>query len=251
MDEAYEKIIDFIKNNYKKMILPIIIILVYIIGFLFLYYKINNNASDDNNNSVAIEKVANDEVNEEEIITDIYIDVKGSVINPGVYKLNNNSRVIDAITAAGGISEDANTRFINLSKKVNDGDVILIYSNKEKEESKKENIIYVETPCICEEVENSACYIEEENNSSNNTSNNQISNNTSNEQTSNTISNKININTASIEELTTLSGIGEAKAKAIIEYREVNGLFKNIEDLVNVSGISETLFSKIKESITV
>jgi len=197
--------------------------------------------------SINAEVINSNESDEEEIVSDVYIDVKGSVVNPGVYKLNSDSRVIDAISAAGGVSEGANTRFINLSKKVNDGDVIVVYSNKEIEEATKENIIYVETPCICEEVENNACYVEEDNYSKENESETLTNNSSDN---TNTIE-KININTASIEELTTLSGIGEAKAKAIIEYREENGLFKTIEDLVNVSGISETLFSKIKENITV
>ena len=62
---------------------------------------------------------------------------------------------------------------------------------------------------------------------------------------------KININTASVQELDTLNGIGEAKAKAIFEYRNSNGNFSKIEDIMNVSGISETLFEKIKAFITV
>lgn len=62
--------------------------------------------------------------------------------------------------------------------------------------------------------------------------------------------NKVNINTATKEELMTLSGIGEAKAQAIIDYRITNGNFSSIEDLLNVNGISETLFNTIKEFIT-
>ena len=62
---------------------------------------------------------------------------------------------------------------------------------------------------------------------------------------------KININTATSEELQSLSGIGESKAKAIIEYRNTNGPFNSIEEIINVSGISENLFAKIKENITV
>ena len=62
---------------------------------------------------------------------------------------------------------------------------------------------------------------------------------------------KININTATIDELKTLTGIGDAKAKAIIEYRNKNGLFSNIEDIKKVNGISESVYAKIKENITV
>lgn len=63
--------------------------------------------------------------------------------------------------------------------------------------------------------------------------------------------NIININTANAEQLTSLTGIGEAKAKAIIEYRNVNGAFKSIDDIMEVSGIGESVFVKIKDHITI
>ena len=68
---------------------------------------------------------------------------------------------------------------------------------------------------------------------------------------SSTSTEKININTATLEELQTLSGIGESKAKAIIEYREENGNFSKPEDILNVSGIGESVYEKIKDNITV
>ena len=171
-------------------------------------------------NTQIVEEVKNDY---------IYVDVKGSVSNPGVYKLEYNSRVIDAIKASGGITEEANTRFINLSKQLDDGDVIVVYSKKEINDAKNDNVVYVDTPCICEEVKNDACYKEEVTKTDG----------------------KININTASLEELKTLSGIGDAKASAIIEYRNNNGNFKSIDEIKNVSGISETVYSRIKENITI
>ena len=85
--------------------------------------------------------------------------------------------------------------------------------------------------------------------SSYNVVNENDSNNTSDNQTNS--SNKININTATADELDTLPGIGEKKAAAIIEYRETKGLFRNIEDIKNVSGIGDGIFSKISEYITV
>ena len=122
--------------------------------------------------------------------------------------------------------EEANTRFINLSKALNDGDVVMVYSNNEINEAKKDNIVYIETPCICEEVKNDACYKEE------------------------TKDGKVNINNASLDELKKLDGIGDAKAKAIIEYRNNTSKFKTIEDIKKVDGISESLYNKIKENIT-
>ena len=209
------------KINYKKLIFPTIIILIYVGGFVYLLNTINNKKEVHHETEI-VEKVGKEE--------SIYVDIKGSVAKPGVYKLNNGSRVVDAISVAGGTNKDANTRFINLSKLLNDGDVIVVYSNKEIEQAKKDNVIYVETPCVCEEVKNDACYKDD--------------------GTKESVG-KININSASLDELKTLNGIGDAKAKAIIEYRTKNGKFKSIDELKNVSGISETIFSKIKENITV
>ena len=219
-----EDFIEYLSNvfedfNFKKLIFPTIMILLYTAGFVYLLTIINKK---DNTPQIA-NTIKKEEIKE----TEIYVDIKGSVKNPGVYKLKSNSRVVDAVEAAGGILKDANTRFINLSKSLSDGDVIVVYSNSEIEQAKKDNIVYIETPCICEEIKNDACIKEEQN------------------------SGKVNINTASIEELKTISGIGDAKASAIIEYRNNNGRFKNIEELKNISGISESIFNKIKDFITV
>ena len=224
MEDFFElmsnKLEDF---DFKKLIFPTILLLVYIAGFVYFLTVIKNINNKIDKKTETIEVL--NEIKEDYI----YVDVKGSVSNPGVYKLEYNSRVIDAIKASGGITEEANTRFINLSKQLNDGDVVMVYSKKEIDDAKKENIVYVKEPCVCEEVKNDACYKEE------------VSN----------IDGKININTASLEELKTLSGIGDAKANAIIEYRNKHGNFKNVDELKNVSGISETIFINIKENITI
>ena len=208
--------------DYKRLIFPTILLLLYIAGFTYLFTIINKKEPKE------VKEISNNyEIKTEE---DIYIDIKGSVLNPGVYKLKSNSRVVDAIEKSGGLAKDANTRFLNLSKKLNDGDVIVVYSNSEIKNAQKQEIIYVETPCVCEEVKNDACYKEENTQSK---------------------SSKININTATIEDFKTLNGIGDAKAKAIIEYRTKNVNFKSIDELLNVNGISENVFSKIKENITI
>lgn len=224
MDDFLEYLSNKLEDfDFKKLIFPTIIILLYVGGFVYLLTIIKKDNKEVVNNNISL-------VDENKEIDEIYIDIKGSVANPGVYKLDSNSRVTDAIEASGGITSDANTRFINLSKKLNDGDVIVVYSNKEIKDAQKENIVYIETPCVCEEVKNDACYKEEKG----------VVNN-----------GKININTATIDELKTLTGIGDAKAKAIIEYRNKNGLFSNIEDIKKVNGISESVYAKIKENITV
>ena len=221
MEDFLEYLSNVFENyDFRKLIFPTVIILLYIIGFVYLFTLIHNNKVNNN-----IKVTSNDDNKKSSEF--IYVDVKGSVETPGVYKLNSDSRVVDAIEASGGITEDANTRFINLSKLLNDGDVVVVYSNTEIENAKKDNIIYIDTPCVCEEVKNDACYKEDSS------------------------SGKVNINTANFDELKSLDGIGDAKANAIIKYRTENGNFKSIEDINNVSGISESLYSKIKENITV
>ncbi len=226
-----DEIEDFLENlNIKKYLFNIIIIILFCLLSYFVIYRLNNiNKKIDN--KVVLNKQEKEE-NKNYSVEYVIVDIKGEVTTPGVYELIKGSRVIDVINEAQGLTSNANTRYINLSKILEDGDAIVIYSNDEIENASKEEKIEVTTPCVCEDV-NSAC----------------IENNT-NKETSQT-NGKININTATQEELTSLSGIGEAKAKSIIKYREENGNFKSIEDIMKVSGISENLFAKIKENITV
>ncbi len=244
MEEFRYKLLNYLKTiNYKKFIMPSFLLLINLTSFMFLFTMINRKEEKIESNSKItydapvieeIEKTDEETQVQEEIQESnecsndneekIFVDIKGSVKTPGVYELNINSRVIDAIKASGGLNKDANTSYINLSKKLEDGDVIIIYSNKEIEEAEKQDNI-IEVPCDCSNIKNE----------------------TNEEETSNS---KININTASLEELQTLNGIGESKAALIIEYRTSNGKFKSIEELKNVKGISEKIFSKIKENIT-
>ena len=226
-----DEIEDFLENlNIKKYLFNIIIIILFCLLSYFVIYRLNNiNKKIDN--KVVLNKQEKEE-NKNDSVEYVIVDIKGEVTTPGVYELIKGSRVIDVINEAQGLTSNANTRYINLSKILEDGDAIVIYSNDEIEKASKEEKIEVTTPCVCEDV-NSAC----------------IENNTNKE--TNQTNRKININTATQEELTSLNGIGEAKAKSIIKYREENGNFKSIEDITKVSGISENLFAKIKENITV
>lgn len=165
----------------------------------------------------------------------ISVDIKGEIQKPGIYSLPENSRIIDVITKAGGLTENANTTVINLSKKIIDEMVIIIYSNEQVEkfkETKEEEKIIISN-CIKpteDALTNSACI------------NTEISESPINES-------KISINIATKEELMQIPGIGESKANEIIKYRQKNGQFENIEDIKNVQGIGESLFAKIKDYI--
>lgn len=158
------------------------------------------------------------------------IDIKGEIQNPGVYELTNENNVIDAINMAGGLTKQSDTSNINLSKKLTDEMVIIIYSKEEiKNMTEKEKITCppCNNACINESDEKGKLEIKEENNE------------------------LININEATKEELQKLNGIGESKAEAIIEYREKVGKFEKIEDIKNVPGIGEAAFEKIKNNIKV
>ncbi|MBQ3307127.1 MAG: helix-hairpin-helix domain-containing protein [Bacilli bacterium] len=161
------------------------------------------------------------------------VDIKGEVVLPGIYSLEEGSRVIDVITLAGGLTENADTSVVNLSKKTFDEMVIIIYSHEQVSNFYETKRMEKEVVDSCRQVDenalkNDACICSEEISSS-----------------------KININTASKEELMELPGIGDAKAQDIIQYREEHGPFQSIEDVQNVSGIGESLYSKIQENITV
>lgn len=145
----------------------------------------------------------------------IWVHVDGAVASPGVYCIAEGARVNDAVTAAGGLSEGADTSTVNLASVVMDGSKVHIPSSDELGSGAGD-----ESGAGSQEV-------------------------------SATGSGIVNINTATSEELQTLSGVGEATAAAIIEDRESNGLFSSPEDLMRVSGIGEKKFAKIRERICV
>ena len=225
-----EQLICFInKNKY------IFIVCVLILGLISVFL-INSNHHDEE----VITEVS--EINMEESNNDyntIKINIKGAVVQPGVYEIPKNSRVEDAIFSAGGLIDNADTSIINLSRKLSDESVVIIYTVDEVKKIKQGNVIiqYIENECNCPEYQNSAC----------------IDPDTliNNDNDSESISGKISLNKATIEQLQTLSGIGKAKAEAIIEYRSINGGFKNIEEIKKVKGIGDAVFEKIKNDITI
>lgn len=252
---------DLVKQFSKKYFLPIFICLmlisiltldVYHIFFQDKTFKnleetisllkkeennleINNNSDTSKDNSSS--KQASLEENKENKVAKYYIDIKGFVKKPGVYEVTADNIVNDCIKLAGGLLKNADTTTINLSKKVSSEMVIYI--------PKKEEVIKTTTNTTVtkdQEIPNDAVV------SDNNKSNSSISKDNNTQTPNRTL---VNINTATIQELTTLSGIGDAKAQDIIDYRTLNGNFKTIEDIKNVSGIGEALYAKIKDYITV
>ena len=139
----------------------------------------------------------------------IFVDIKGAVKKPGIYQMKVGDRVKDALDAAGGLTEEADSQKVNLAKRLEDQMAIVV-------------------PKVGEEAEEIPAGA------------------TSKEEAK---EGKVNINTATVEELKTLKGVGEKKAEAIIEYRKKNGSFKTKEDLMKVRGIGKKLFESFEERI--
>jgi competence protein ComEA len=142
----------------------------------------------------------------------LIIDIKGEVAKPGVYELKQGSRVIDVIEMAGGILQEGESKALNLARPLRDGEAIYV-PNQSEWVNQAPQIVY------------------------------------SNALHSREIS--ININTADANQLSTLSGIGPSKAEAILAYREENGPFKTIEELMKVAGIGPKTFEKFKDKVVV
>ena len=215
----------FIKKHKGKIFIIIFII--------FTAYTVIDTYSlkepKEEKKEVTIKKQAKED--KETVSQKVLIDVKGEVNTPGVYELTVDNTVIDAIKKAGGLTSQSDTSNINLSKKLEDEMVIIVYSKEEIKEMNKE----IECPpCndVCVTKEDEKALLEEK-------------------ETEEKITGKVNLNEADIEALQTLDGIGEIKAKAIIDYRDKNGPFKQIEDIKNVSGIGDSVYEKIKDNITV
>lgn len=211
-------------NNKKKIIIILILLVILFLGLYYVFIYQNDSNEEISNNDLV------KELEEENISSDYVVDIKGRVSKPGVYsfKESDNARIYNLIEKAGGLLKDADTSTINLSKKLEDEMIIVIYSKSEIDNYVKTTNDLENKLAICEaKIKNDACI--------------------TSEKTNNT---KININEASALELQNLNGIGKSKAEAIIEYRKKTK-FKSINDIMNVEGIGESLFASIKENITV
>ena len=230
-------------KKYKCFITIILIVLMIMLGIII---KINLNKNKELNIDNEIFSYETEKEVKEGTF-EYKVDIKGAIANPGVYIGNDNTRVIDVIDMAGGLLENSDITVINLSKKVFDEMVIIIYTKEEVEkmlngeEINYDNII-TDKEILFPDIKNDAI-IEEETNTSNNES---VKEESKTEEIS-----IVNINTASIEELDSLPRIGPSKAQNIIDYRNVNGKFGSIEEILNVNGIGTAIYEQIKTYITV
>lgn len=206
-----------------KAKLKYIVVAVLILVVVAIYLVITQKSSN-----VVVAEEVDSKVKEEikDTSESVYVDIKGSVKKPGVYKVDKTSIVNDVIKLAGGFTKNAYTKNINLSKHVSDEMVIYVFSKKDFTTTTEKNEVSFTT----EVINYDNCI-------------------TTTKKTT-TKSDIVNINTASKEELMSISGIGASKADLIIAYR-LEHKFSKIEDIMNVSGIGESLFEKIKKYITV
>lgn len=196
-------------KKYKNYIL--IIVAVIFAGLVYLCMPDEQTDEVTTNSATTTDvKADTEQVNDESKY--VYIDIKGAVRSPGVYKLPLDARVQDVVKTAGGLTEEADSSKLNLAEKLKDEMSIYVYKKGEQGSETSSS---------------------------------------GGEQAGETAEEKININTASTSDLQTVPGIGESKATAIIEYREKEGLFQTIEDLQNVTGIGEKTIEKLKEYLDV
>ncbi len=155
------------------------------------------------------------EIPQEEREPALIIHICGAVERPGVYELPGGSRIYQAIEEAGGFTDEADRDYLNQAKGLEDGIRLYVPTREETSQDGWTG-------------EEAAVGTGQENRSG-----------------------LVNINTADEKELCTLAGIGSSKAKSIIAYREANGRYEKIEDVMKVEGIKQGLFAKIRDSITV
>lgn len=203
------------KNNFLKGVLlgTLIVVLLCSCGKGTASYLSESQSLEDEDDTKVSEETEDSHKVENSEAKMLYIYVCGYVNKPGVYTLSEGSRVFDLFALAGGLTENAATDYWNQARLLTDGEMIYVPS---KEEAK------------------------------NHTHDGETSNIIENDK-----SNKVNINTAKKEELMTLPGIGETKALAIITYRQENGPFSSVEELKEVEGIKEAVFSKLKDLIEI
>lgn len=165
--------------------------------------------SKDSSSEKEVKKEEKDESPEQDLIT---VDVKGAVKSPGIYDLPVGSRVHDAVQKAGGLTDEADGKSLNLAQKVSDE--ALVYVPTKGEEAASQQAATGATPSSSKEK-------------------------------------KVNLNKASLEELKQVKGLGGKRAQDIIDHREANGKFKSVDELKKVSGIGAKTIEKLKDYVTV
>ncbi|WP_130806571.1 helix-hairpin-helix domain-containing protein [Senegalia massiliensis] len=198
------------------VILILVVLVIGIIGFNLIFKNKNEIIYEEIEDEHIVEDTEVENEDDKKYEEEIVIHISGAVNKSGIFTLKSNSRVNDAVLAAGGLTDEADIDRINLAKKINDEEKIHIYKIGEEQLTQDTN-----TSTNINDLDSTEENLE-----------------------------KVNINTADITLLESLPGIGKIKANNIIEYRK-NSNFKNIEDIMNVDGIGEKTFQNIKNKLTI
>ena len=214
-----EAIIEKIKE-YK--IIAICAVLGLALGAFFLLKPSTPEPAKETNLQAEVAAVSKDSLSEKEVKKEekeespeqdlITVDVKGAVKSPGIYDLPLGSRVHDAVQKAGGLTEEADSKSLNLAQKISDE--ALVYVPTKGEEAASQQATSGTSPSTSKEK-------------------------------------KVNLNKASLEELKQVKGLGGKRAQDIIDHREANGKFKSVDELKKVSGIGAKTIEKLKDYVTV
>ena len=213
-----EAIIEKIKE-YK--IIVICTCLGLLVGGFFLLKPAPQTPGKETNLQAEVAAVSKDSSTEKEVKEEkeepveqdlITVDVKGAVKAPGIYDLPVGSRVNDAVQKAGGLTEQADSKSLNLAQKISDEALVYVPTKGEEAASQQTG--------------------------------SGVASSTSKEK-------KVNLNKASLEELKQVKGLGGKRAQDIIDHREANGKFKSVDELKNVSGIGAKTIEKLKDYVTV
>lgn len=215
----------------KKQMTTVVVLLFFLAAGLWYFFRSGGFSEKQENNTEltgvldiiatemsvaeAPEKLSTEESEEP---AEVVVYVCGAVNSPGIYTLAADSRLYEAVTLAGGFSAEADPAYHNLARSIADGERIYILS-------------VAETKALTTEQ--------------------QVGGEERADGMSSGANARINLNTATAEQLMELPGIGEAKAASILEYRARIGQFTDIEEIMNVSGIGEAMFERIKDKITV
>ena len=210
---------------HKKKFITVVLFVVILVGGFFLYKvyakELNYSKEIEKKTEKTVLKTDKKEENKEDKKQEDYVvDIKGEVINPGIYSASKNDRVIDIIKKAGGLTRKADTYYLNLSQKVTDQMLIRVSSKYEVNLTRELELKEKEKKLEVKNKKEDAKEIK-----------------------------KVSINTASKEELINVAYITENIANLIIERRSKTP-FKNIEELLEIKGIKENTLAKIKENIT-
>lgn len=217
-EEIKERVLDFWEENKIQIIIFTVGVFL---TFSYFHSKQNENNSQLSETSTVVSSVSiqssSSKKENSQSKKEIFIDIKGAINKPGLYKVKPSQRVGNVLELAGGLKDNADISKLNLAHTLSDQ--MMIYIPKQGENYQGELILEAKTNNV------------DENNNSE--------------------GDLVDLNSATKDELQTLNGIGEKKAELIIQYREENGGFKSIDDLKNVSGIGDKTFANLSSKITI